>query len=64
MTTLAPLESEFASTEEAEAYDRWLRGKLAVALADTAPKIPHDQAMAQARDVIETRRRAAARLGA
>lgn len=47
MLTLSPLASEFASTEVAEAYDRWFRAKIAAVLASTGAKIPHDEAMAQ-----------------
>ena len=62
MMTLSPLESEFASTEEAEAYGRWFRVKVEAALASTGAKIPHDKAMAQVRVLIESKRRAASRL--
>lgn len=63
MTALSPIESEFPTTEEAEAHDRWFRAKVEAALADDRPKIPHDEAMAKVRGVIEGRRRAASRLG-
>ncbi|MEX3982807.1 antitoxin [Paraburkholderia sp. EG287A] len=43
---LDPLVSEFASAEEAEAYDRWFRAKVEASLADPRPSIPHDEAMA------------------
>jgi hypothetical protein len=62
MPTLSPLESEFGSTEEAEAYDRWFRAKVEAALASTGEKIPHDDAMAKVRALIESKRRAASRL--
>jgi hypothetical protein len=63
MSAPSPVESEFASTEEAAAHYRWLRAKVAAAMTDEAPKIPHAEAMARLRDLIETRRRAAAGLG-
>jgi len=63
MSASSSPESEFASTEEAAAYDRWLRAKLAGAMADQTPTIPHDEAMMRLRTLIETKRRAAARLG-
>ncbi|HWK47480.1 MAG TPA: antitoxin [Stellaceae bacterium] len=47
MTALSPIESEFATTEEAEAYDRWFRAKVQASLDDPRPAIPHDQAMAE-----------------
>jgi len=62
MTALTPMESEFATTEEAEAYDRWFRAKVKAAMADGGAKLPHDEAMAKVRDLIESKRRAAASL--
>ncbi|NIJ15154.1 stability determinant [Sphingobium vermicomposti] len=47
MTKLTPIESEFATTEEAEAYDAWFRAKVEARLADTAPGIPHEEVMAE-----------------
>ena len=47
MSTLSPIESEFATTEEAEAYDRWFRAKVRASLADKRPSLPHDTAMAE-----------------
>lgn len=32
-----------SSREEAEAYDRWFRAKIAKALADTRPDVPHEK---------------------
>lgn len=48
-TPLAPLVSEFATAEEAEAYDRWFRARVEASLADPRPSIPHDEAMASIR---------------
>jgi hypothetical protein len=49
-TTLSPIESEFATVEEAEAYDRWFREEVEAALREAdapgAVFIPHDQVMA------------------
>lgn len=47
MSVLSPIESEFATTEEAEAHDRWFRAKVEASLRDTRPGIPHDQVMAE-----------------
>ena len=47
MPALSPIESEFASTEEAEAYDAWFRAKVQEALADTRPDVPHDEVVAR-----------------
>lgn len=43
MPALSPIESEFASTEEAEAHDVWFRAKVREALANPGPGIPHDE---------------------
>ncbi len=47
MPALTPIESEFASTEEAEAYDVWFRARVEASLADTRPVVPHDEAVAR-----------------
>lgn len=51
-TTLSPIESEFTTAEEAEAYDRWLRAKVQESLDDPRPNIPHDQVMARMRALL------------
>ena len=56
MTKLTPIESEFATTEEAEAYDAWLRAEIEASLADPRPSIPHDQVMAELRAIIEAKK--------
>ncbi|WP_343715706.1 antitoxin [Inquilinus sp.] len=53
---LSPIESEFATVEEAEAYDRWFRAKVEAALASTQPSVPHDEAMARLRALIDEKR--------
>ncbi len=62
MASLSPIESEFATTEEAEAYDHWFRAKVKAVMESEGTKIPHDKAMAQVRELIENKRRAASRL--
>ena len=62
MAKLSPIESEFATTEEAEAHDAWVRAKIEKSLASTEPSIPHDEVMAEMRALIEAKRNAAARL--
>ncbi len=47
MPTMSPIESEFATTEEAAAHDRWMRAKIEASLADTQPCIPHDVVMSE-----------------
>ena len=56
MTKLTPIESEFATTEEAEAYDAWFRAQVEASLADPRPGIPHDQVMAELRAIIEAKK--------
>lgn len=58
MTKLSPIESEFASTEEAEAYDAWFRAKVQAALDSKEPGIPHDEAMAYIKRKLEAKRAA------
>ena len=53
MPALSPIESEFASTEEAEAYDIWFRAKVREALDDPRPGIPHEQVMADMQAIID-----------
>lgn len=53
---LSPIESEFATAEEAVAYDRWFRAKVQDAIANTHPSIPHDQVMAEMRAIIAAKR--------
>ena len=58
MSKLSPIESEFETTEDAEAYDAWFRAKVQAALASTKPRIPHDEAMAMLDARLEARRAA------
>ena len=53
MPALDPIESEFASTEEAEAYDVWFRAKVERSLANPGPGIPHDEVMARMKAIID-----------
>lgn len=56
MTKPTPIESEFATTEAAEAYDAWFREKVEAALIDPRPRIPHDQVMAEMWAIIDRRK--------
>jgi len=58
MSKLSPIESEFASTEEAEAYDAWFRAKVQAAIDSKEPGIPHDEAMARIKLKMEAKRAA------
>ena len=56
MNKLSPIVSEFETEEEAAAYDRWFRARVEASLADPRPGVPHDQVMAEMRQIIEARR--------
>ncbi len=56
-TVLSPIESEFATAEEAEAYDRWFRVQVQEAIDDPQASIPHDQVMAEMRAIIAAKRK-------
>lgn len=62
MTKYSPIESEFASSEEAEAYDAWFRAKVQASLDSNEPNIPHDEVMAEMRALIESKKRDASRM--
>lgn len=51
-TVLDPIVSEFATQEDADAYDVWFRAKVEEALDDPRPSIPHDQVMAHIDNLI------------
>lgn len=53
MAKLSPIESEFATTEEAEAYDAWFRAKVEKAMNSKEPGIPHDQVMAEMQAILD-----------
>ena len=53
MNEQSPIVSEFATPEEAAAYEEWLKRKVAASLADPRPPVPHDEAMRRARAAIE-----------
>jgi len=53
MAKLSPIESEFDSTEDAEAYERWFRAKVKASLADLRPSLPHATVMAELDDLID-----------
>ncbi|MBI3523674.1 MAG: antitoxin [Betaproteobacteria bacterium] len=56
-TALSPIESEFSTTEQAEAYKCWLRAKVQESLDDPRPNIPHDVVMAEMRKLLEDQRK-------
>lgn len=58
-TSLSLIESQFATTDEADAYDIWFRAKVEMSLqladAPNAVRIPHDEVMSKARARIEAK---------
>ncbi len=56
MTTHSSIISEFASLEEAEAYEEWLKAKFAASLADECSSVAHDVVMAEMKAIIEEAR--------
>ena len=55
---LDPLISEFPSSDAASQYDAWLQAKIARSIADGAPRLPHDQVMAEMQELLATKRAA------
>jgi hypothetical protein len=52
MAKLDPIVSEFATEEEAEAYDKWFRAQVEEGLRSKGPWIPHEQVMREARQIV------------
>ena len=48
-----PIKSEFATTEDAEAYERWFRAKVEASLADKRAAVPHASVMAEPDRIID-----------
>lgn len=53
MPALTPIESEFATSEDAAAYDVWFRAKVERAMASDTPSIPHAEVMAMAQAILD-----------
>ncbi|WP_332888205.1 type II toxin-antitoxin system RelB family antitoxin [Trinickia dabaoshanensis] len=49
---LPPMTSAFATDKEAEAYERWLRGKVRASMQDGRQGIAHDDVMAEVESII------------
>ena len=58
MGKLDPIISEFETEEDAAAYDLWFRAQVEAGLNDDAPTIPHEQVMAEMREMLNTKRNA------
>jgi hypothetical protein len=52
MGKLDPIVSEFATEEEAQAYDKWFRAQVEEGLRSKGPWIPHDEVMREAREIV------------
>jgi len=55
-TPLDPLVSEFETQEQADRYDRWFRERIQQSLDDPRSNVPHDEAMARVRAMIESKK--------
>ncbi len=53
MTRLTPIESEFATSEDAATYDAWFRAKVERAMTSKEPSIPHAEVMAMAQAILD-----------
>lgn len=51
-TVLSPIESEFATTNEAKSYDLWFRDQVQKSINDPTPSAPHDEVMSEVRALI------------
>ena len=54
---LSPLVSEFETKEKEASYTAWLKKKIERARKSTKPLVAHDQVMAEARTLIESKRK-------
>ena len=57
MNKQSPIVSEFETAEQEAAYVEWLKRKVAESLADPRPPVPHDQVMAEMREIIAKAKR-------
>jgi len=46
-TPFDPIVSEFDNPEHEAEYNAWFKAKVEKAMADTRPRVPHDEAMAR-----------------
>lgn len=53
---LSPIVSEFETEEQEASYTAWLKAKVQASLNDPRPNIPHDQVMAKARALLESKK--------
>ena len=55
-TPLSPIVSEFATVEEAGAYDAWFRAKVQKSLDNPGPGIPQAEVMAKMQAIINSKK--------
>ncbi|NIJ08115.1 hypothetical protein FHS31_001725 [Sphingomonas vulcanisoli] len=53
MNDYSPIVSEFENAEQEASYLEWLKAKVAAAVADPRPPVPHDEVMASAQAIID-----------
>lgn len=53
---LSPIVSEFDTIEQEASYTVWLKAKVRASLDDSRPNIPHDQVMAKARALLDSKK--------
>jgi len=56
-TVLSPLVSEFETEEQEASYTAWLKTKVQASLDDSRPNIPHDKVMAEARVLLDSKKK-------
>lgn len=56
-TIFSPLVSEFETEEQEASYTAWLKAKVHASLSDPRPNIPHDEVMAEARALLESKKK-------
>lgn len=54
---LDPIIYDFDTEEAALRYDDWFHAKIQKAINSTAPRLPHDEAMAEVKAMLEERRK-------
>jgi hypothetical protein len=52
---VGPVVSEFESEEQEQSYFRWLKAKVEASRDDPRPPVPHDEAMAEMRELIASK---------
>jgi len=54
---LSPLVSEFETEEQQASHTAWLKTKVQASLDDSRPNSPHDKVMAEARALLEFKKK-------